>query len=317
MTDKVSIIVPVYNADKYISRCIDSILKQTHHNLELIIINDGSKDMSEKIITEYVDRDDRIIYYSQLNSGVAKARNKGLEYATGDYVMFVDADDYINEEMIEVMVTNIEKKDTDIICVGYNTVDDEHSDTTQLENKTFNSIKEIVAEFRTNKMTNTMFTIWGKLYKKNIVNKVKFTDIKFGEDTLFFMTCCGLCKKIAFVDYVGYNYFDNSDSSTNTHTYETPVYKDNVLMSMYYLVNKYKELGMPDDVVELVRYDYEERLLDHIYYSKRIINSKANYIENRDVLLKHYGMLKRLGKIKNTNSFRLYKYFPKLFWRML
>ena len=100
--DKISIIVPVYNAEKYLDQCIQSILNQTHTNIELILVNDGSKDLSEEICLSYEKLDDRVKFINQSNSGVSVARNSGIDYASGTYIGFVDSDDWIHPQMYEI-----------------------------------------------------------------------------------------------------------------------------------------------------------------------------------------------------------------------
>ena len=116
----ISIIVPVYNAEKTIKKCIDSILAQTYRNFELILINDGSRDSSLNILKEYENTDERIVVISQENSGVSVARNKGIDSARGDYIIFVDSDDYISENALEVLKGEIEKNSKlDMVISGF------------------------------------------------------------------------------------------------------------------------------------------------------------------------------------------------------
>ena len=116
MKKTVSIIIPVYNLEKYIVNCLESIFAQTYESLEIICIDDGSNDKSAEIIKKYSVADSRIKYYYQQNSGVSVARNKGLDEATGDYVMFVDGDDYLHYQAVELFVREIEKSDCDVVC---------------------------------------------------------------------------------------------------------------------------------------------------------------------------------------------------------
>ena len=104
MNDKISIIIPIYNTEKYLERCIDSVIQQTYRNIEVILVNDGSTDKSSRICNEYVHRDRRIILIEQKNQGAAAARNTGLKHATGDYIGWVDSDDYIEEDMFKSML---------------------------------------------------------------------------------------------------------------------------------------------------------------------------------------------------------------------
>jgi len=116
---KVSVIVPVYNVENYLEKCIQSIISQSFKNLEIILINDGSTDRSKEICEQFAAKDKRIIFLNQENQGVSAARNAGLDICTGDYISFVDSDDYISSDMIEFLVNNLEKNDFDISTCGH------------------------------------------------------------------------------------------------------------------------------------------------------------------------------------------------------
>lgn len=116
---KVSIIVPIYNVEIYLRKCIDSILLQTYKNLDVILVNDGSPDNSHKICDEYAQKDDRVIVIHESNVGVSSARNTGLDIASGKYIVFVDLDDYITKDMYELMVYEIEKIEAKMMIYGY------------------------------------------------------------------------------------------------------------------------------------------------------------------------------------------------------
>ena len=119
MEKLVSVIIPAYNIERYISRCLDSIMAQTYNNLEIIVIDDGSKDQTAEILDDYQKRDSRIIVVHKENGGVSSARNNGLDIATGDYISFVDGDDLIESNMYEILVKILEKEKTDIAHCGY------------------------------------------------------------------------------------------------------------------------------------------------------------------------------------------------------
>ena len=112
----VSIIIPVYNCEKYITICLDSLINQTYSNIEIILVNDGSNDRSEDVIREFAKNDNRIKLYNQINQGVSVARNTGLDKATGEYIMFVDADDYIELDMVDELIKPIQNEHTIVFC---------------------------------------------------------------------------------------------------------------------------------------------------------------------------------------------------------
>ena len=198
----ISIIVPVYNAEKTIKKCIDSILIQTYTNFELILINDGSKDNSLNILKKYENLDKRVIVISQENSGVSVTRNNGISVAKGDYIAFVDSDDYIAENALEILANEIEKNNKlDIVISGFYIV---KNDTykylnTILENKIFNNLDFLLNE----KLFKFISTPWGKIYKREIIkdNNIKFDkNLSLGEDTIFVLEYLKYIKNVKFIN---------------------------------------------------------------------------------------------------------------------
>lgn len=136
--NKVSIIIPIFNMEKYLNKCIESILKQTYKNIEIILINDGSTDCSEQIVIEWAKKDSRIIYVYQENKGSGIARNNGLSKATGKYVVFVDPDDWIEEDAIEQFVFQMERNNPDlIIACAYNEYFDKNGKILEIKKDNF------------------------------------------------------------------------------------------------------------------------------------------------------------------------------------
>lgn len=203
---KVSVIIPVYNAEKTVGRCLDSIIQQTSSEWEVIAINDGSKDNSEKILREYEEKEhERIRVFTQNNSGVTKTRERGIREAKGQYIMFVDNDDYLEPDYIDVFLSEIEKGDYDVVVGGYRRVDDR---------------KKILFQYTpvTNWMQYSILTPWARIIKKEILvkNDIHFFDYKMGEDIYFNMRLFYITKKVKRINYIGYNWYYNESSVSNT-----------------------------------------------------------------------------------------------------
>lgn len=180
----VSVIVPVYNVEKYLSRCIDSILGQTYTDLELILIDDGSLDSSAHICDEYALKDKRVRVFHKYNGGVSSARNLGIVKAKGDWIMFVDADDWLDIHTIKYVSNYFEKKD--LIRFSYKSVFSE--DGLQVEDyalKEYDSQKSFLSDAI---MQNTYVAIWGGAYKRELFSSIMFDcSLSIGEDWLAFV----------------------------------------------------------------------------------------------------------------------------------
>ncbi len=221
MNPKVSIIVPIYNAEKYLNRCITSILEQTYKNIELILINDGSTDSSEEIILQMQEKNKDIIkYYKQENKGVFETRNFGITIATGEYIMFIDNDDYIDNDYVEQYVNVAESGKYDLVIGGHRRTSEK---------------KEILSKTR---LPDTIWgkyitlTPWARIYRREYIveNDIKFLTCNIGEDIYFNMQALIISNNIKIIDYIGYNWVFNTKSVSNT------------IQKNFYDVDKYRML---------------------------------------------------------------------------
>ena len=223
MEELVSIIIPVYNAENTIERCINTLISQTYSNIEIIIINDGSTDNSENLINQYVQKDNRIKLINIKNNGVSNARNTGINYSKGKYIMFVDADDYISSKMIEVLVTARNEHETFVICNYYMLEKDlgnVEQDNVENINTEMIDIREKFYSLYHEK--NIIKTPWGKLYDANIIkdNNLAFNiQISLGEDFIFNLEYMRFVKKICYVDSKLYYYFRSNNMSLSQKYY--------------------------------------------------------------------------------------------------
>lgn len=189
--EKVSVIVPVYNDEKYLKQCIDSILNQTYSNIELILIDDGSTDNSPKICEDYRQRDDRVRVLHKENGGVGSSRNAWLAMATGEYVLFVDNDDWLLENHIEDLYNNLKKHDSDIAVGNFNEFNEERSSFLYWINendyfeKCYSPEEWFKMEYKTEFYNISMVFVvpWGKLYKRELFKDIVYpTDAKVEDD---------------------------------------------------------------------------------------------------------------------------------------
>lgn len=181
---KVSIIVPVYQVKKYLSQCIESILNQTFTDFELILVDDGSTDGSEKMCDQYAKADDRILVIHKKNGGLSEARNRGIDAASGEYLLFVDSDDYIEPNMLECLYRNLLQVHADIAVCNFTYVFDSNKEknySTKLKYEIV-SANDIYLHRKNEKNYGVWTVAWNKLYKKNIFENLRFRPGKYHED---------------------------------------------------------------------------------------------------------------------------------------
>lgn len=217
--EKVSIVVPVYNAKNYIKRCIESLVCQTYHNLEIILVDDGSSDGSEKICDEYAKEDDRIKVIHKKNSGVSDSRNAGIEAADGDYILFVDSDDYINENTVEDNLKTAIEKNADIVifCFKYIITDsNEEKDNGYGEDFSGNAeafFRQCLVKIIDKELLNAP---WNKLIKTNLIknNNLSFKpEYSICEDMIFSVETISASSNIVINSKIYYNYVLKSTGS--------------------------------------------------------------------------------------------------------
>jgi glycosyltransferase involved in cell wall biosynthesis len=291
--DLISIIIPVYNTSKYIDKCLTSILNQTYNNLEIIIIDDGSTDNSKEIINKYQTIDNRIIYYHQENSGVAKARNIGLKLLKGNYFVFIDSDDYIDKTFIEKLYNSI---DNNILMTICGTV------RVNSNNKTFNYVDK--------KLLNCLrgTASYKRMINKKIFNNynITFPNLKVCEDLVFYsnlMLVSDFNYKI--VDECLYYYVERKDSLMHTYTN----IQDDAVKALNIIINYSKKINKYDKYKDILEYAFITNIL--CGYLKRKILSEIS----KEELITLYNNLSTLfpnwssNKYLNENG-----YIPKSYY---
>lgn len=210
---KISVIIPVYKVEKYLSKCLESVINQTYKNLEIILVDDGSPDKSGEICDKYASRDERIKVIHKENGGVARARNTGLDAASGDYIGFVDSDDWIEPDMYELLINNATKYDADISMCG-ETVYEEGKIISASSGEELLELSCIEAK-KITVVGGTMGYIWNKIYKQSIIGDIRF-DPQYGcsEDLMFVYQLVENTDKLVIDNHAKYNYFRNEGGIT-------------------------------------------------------------------------------------------------------
>ncbi len=213
MNSLISVIVPVYKVEKYIHRCIDSILNQTYSNLEIILVDDGSPDRCPEICGEYAERDKRIRVIHKKNEGLGFARNSGMDRCTGGFIMFVDSDDYISEDAVQVLYERMISDGSDI-AIGKHT--DVYEDgSTNGGFCAFMKDAVLTKEDIFSVAGRYAVSAWGKLYRREMLEGVKYPSLKCAEDLWVFSEVFDKSKAISIVDRTVYYYVQNPGSITH------------------------------------------------------------------------------------------------------
>ena len=220
MNPKISVIIPVYNVGKYLKRCIDSIIQQNYDNLEIILVDDGSSDNSGKICDEYVVIDKRIIVIHKSNGGLSDARNKGLDICTGEYISFVDSDDWIEKDFYKFAVNNL--GENDLLIFDYYLTDGKNKKCINTLSKSRKlTVEECLLELS---KANIQSYAWNKLYKRELFLSIRFPKGRNYEDQAIMHLIMHNCNRIKYFNKAFYNYYQNQNSIT--HTVNLKNYRD-------------------------------------------------------------------------------------------
>ena len=284
---KISVIVPVYNSSDYIGRCIDSVLNQTYNNFELILVDDGSIDNSLSILKEYETKDKRIKVFTQKNSGPGVARNLGIAKATGDYIVFVDSDDYIDEEYFDLL----SKKDDDVVFIDVNQVNEKFEMISEEHISIYASKPKdyIIRSQLTGKIP------WGGVRKavKRVLlanNHIKYSNLQIGEEALYSFLVLYYAKSFSFINKAVYSYVNrtNSQSKKNDEDPWTPVYlnlKDKIINIGEYntFSNTLNSFLITSLMVSLYRKAF---CVNYKEYKQKICENEKIFKENYDYRVK-------------------------------
>ena len=281
--EKVSIIIPTYNCKYYIVKCIESVLKQTYKNLEIIIVDDGSTDGTKKLIKERYSNNEKIKYYYINNSGVSIARNFGIKNSTGEKLFFLDADDWLEEKSLENFVNKMIDSDADIVFSSGYFID--YTGTSRLKRGVkINEKKYLISQIISQKIPSYC---WGKLYKKSIIDcfSINFNShLLMMEDVVFNIEYIQNSEKISFLKNSGYHYFQRTDSTVKTVNF-------NKIESQF-------------DALNIVQKNFLEKGCYNIY-KKDLMNW---YLNNKiSFFYLNNNLMNKWEEYKNYNSFDILK----------
>lgn len=218
MESTVSVIVPVYNVEKYLRKCIDSIINQTYKDLEIILVNDGSTDCSGEICNEYKRLDNRVKVIHKENGGLSDARNIGLKHSTGSYIAFIDSDDYIADNMIESLYFRLLNDNSDIAICRFYHIFENGNEVPSKSKKTACFKDEVISKYTAfNRLNNVEYVIaCNKIYKKKIFDSISYPKRKYNEDAFVIHKVYDKCERISVLSKQLYFYVKRNDSITNS-----------------------------------------------------------------------------------------------------
>lgn len=319
--EKVSIIIPAYNASKTIERCLESIINQTYKNIEIIVVNDGSNDDTEKIVHKICKNDSRIVLINQGNQGVSSARNNGINTSNGVYIMFVDCDDWLENNMVEVMVNTLEEKNVDVVRCNFF---DDYSNYTKI-GKMYDLSNKIILKKDFDKYNVREHFLMAKepiknlvmllLIKKNIIinNQIYFDKNLFMlEDVYFYQRLFSVINSVYFLDKPLYHYYENNNSVTHSsEKYEKMIY--GVILTNE-TINKFLNENniLNNEGIKLLNGNHVRIIILYLFYiwnekgSKKLINVLNNLYDNKEFIRMLY----------NSNDSQV-SYMFRLFFKSL
>lgn len=319
--EKVSIIIPAYNASKTIEKCLHSIINQTYKNIEIIVVNDGSNDNTEEVVHRICKNDSRIVLINQVNQGVSSARNNGINISNGMYIMFVDCDDWLEEDMVEVMVNTLEEKKVDVVRCNFF---DDYSNYTVI-GKLYDLSNKIVLKKDFEKYNVYGHFLMSKepiknlvmllLIKKDIIinNQIYFDENLFMlEDVYFYQRLFSVINRVYFLDKPLYHYYENNDSVTHSsEKFEKMIYG---IILTNETINKffYENNILKNEEIRLLNGNHVRIIILYLFYiwNERGCKKLINVLNNL------YGNEKFISILYNSDDSQV-SYMFRLFYKSL
>lgn len=305
---KLSIIVPVYGVEKYIDKCLNSLVKQSLKEIEIIVVNDGTKDNSQKIIDKYVKKyPDKIKSYIKENGGQGSARNYGLKKTTGEYIGYVDSDDFVEKDMYKKLYNKAKENNYDIVvCGNYNVSED-------YQNK---NIDAFINNYNTD-LENIFFgkmAVWNKIYKRDILikNKLEFKEKVWYEDLAFTLKAIMNSNTFAFIDEPLYDYLIREGSTMNNSN----VQRNLEILDAFNDILSYIQHNKKEEYFSKIEF----LAIDHIYISAivRVLKAKADDKVKRETINKLLDyMNKKFPNYKNNKYINTLSKNRKIIYKLI
>ena len=311
MEKLVSIIVPVYNMRQYLQKCVDSLTKQSYKNIEIILVNDGSTDDSGALCDECAKKDARIRVIHKSNGGLSSARNAGLDIARGDYISFVDSDDFLNTATIQKMARCMQTNDCDVVCVKSNIIDSKGNVTHSFSNNT-NGVEILKSEQYIKGICEKRLSesVCDKLFTREILENRRFEEGRLNEDFFFLSKLLLGGKSIALIDFAGYNYFKHEGTITSDKKNFTSL-KDAIQNSCE-LIKISKELGKEAEAFFAYSALFQIRVLLIVLPSDKINRNSKDFLFAKEKYYLCSPYFKKVNlKISDKLLLKFFMHFPK------
>lgn len=297
---RLTVIVPAYNVDKYIERCLDSLVNQTYKNLQIIVVNDGSKDQTEILVKKYEEKYENLMLFNKENGGLSSARNFGLKYTKTEYVTFVDGDDYLETNAYEIIMKKIESENTELGVFNFKKVYFNKIINSKLNKKIY---EEDFLKYLFPKSKEVDIVVWNKIFKTDIIikNQIYFENRAYFEDTGFIFRYLYFVKKISLEEQPLYNYIQRENSITkkfNPIIIKSYQNTYNIIKKFYLKNNKYLEY-----IKEIE--DMKLRMEMYVLNCSLISNIEFNFEINIGRIIK--------SKIPVTHKIALFLYKCKIY----
>jgi len=313
MNELISVIIPVYNVEQYVESCLNSVINQSYTNLEIILVDDGSTDRSGEICDQYALKDSRIKVIHEENAGLGEARNRGLRIASGDYICFVDSDDWIEEDYCKELVKAAERTNSDIAICGYNECFKDGKTPKVKYDDCFTTTGKEILHYTMTANSKYWFNIsvWNKLYKREIISGLWFKSRVY-EDIMYNAGSMYRANKIAYINQCLYNYRTNREGSIISKGFQrkTIEFEMKFKEERVEFFKRNNEIKLARDAEAVVIHD---KLLCYAFMSL----SKDNYSEYIKKYKEDLRKCRFIADTKTNIALLIFKCFPQLWIKII